>query len=712
MATRTARVDEIPFRIHPRVFAALGADLVTNDVVAVIELVKNAYDAFASRVDVRFGTYKSGKRFLDILDDGSGMDRRTLEDAWCVVATPYRQQHPTTKRGQRVRRVAGEKGLGRLSAARLGKKLEMLTKAAGEPCWQVDVDWTSLSLKESLDTCSAKLQRFKGESPFGPTGTRVRVQDLTSEWDSEQIADLQENLARLVSPFRKINDFAIHISAADSGVDALSAEITSPRFLNSPPYAIRGEVTKGGVVRGQYEHRPIGRGRRRTAPVTLTWSDVREGSEIGRKLAEIGPACGPFSFELRAWDIGTDDTQEISNRFEIAKGNVRKAIRAHKGISVYRDGILVLPKSEDSRDWLGLDLRRVSRVGTRLSTSQIVGYVSITALSNGAIEDTSDREGLVSSPPVQAFQEILKSLVSKLELERDIDRMKPGDEVQLKALLDGISGSELLDQVNELADDGEASPEAVRRVEAFNAKLESAREALKKRFVFYSRLATVGTIAQMLVHEIRNRTTSVARFLRTSRDKYATAAGAEFEKQLSLAESSVSALERLADTFAPLASRSFRRGRRDAILEQSIARCLSLVETDLRSIKADVHPLPATATPAAIDPGELDTVILNLLLNAVYWIPKSSRPPRLDVTLRKVSDGKRARVSVSDSGPGVSEEDADRIFLPGVTRRPGGIGMGLTVASEIVSEHGGQLSLVQPGKLGGATFTFDVPVKS
>ena len=62
--------EAVPFRMHPRVFAALGADLVTNDVVAVIELVKNSYDAFAQNVRLRFGNDESLGPFLEIEDDG------------------------------------------------------------------------------------------------------------------------------------------------------------------------------------------------------------------------------------------------------------------------------------------------------------------------------------------------------------------------------------------------------------------------------------------------------------------------------------------------------------------------------------------------------------------------------------------------------------------------------------------------------------------
>src|SRR6185503_19420962 len=112
---------------------------------------------------------------------------------------------------------------------------------------------------------------------------------------------------------------------------------------------------------------PIIPAKSRHEQVLLSWEDVREASE-GDLRSRKSPSCGPFEFEIRAWDISSNDTDDLSERFRIAKASVRKSIRAHKGISVYRDDILVLPKSEDARDWLGLDLRRISRIGTRLST--------------------------------------------------------------------------------------------------------------------------------------------------------------------------------------------------------------------------------------------------------------------------------------------------------------------------------------------------------
>jgi signal transduction histidine kinase len=710
--SRPPAEDRIQFKIHPRVFAALGADLVTNDVVAVIELVKNCYDAFASRVDVVFEQGNGHARYLDIIDNGVGMDRKTLEESWGVVATPYRTINPIATKGTATRRVSGAKGLGRLSAARLGTKLEMLTKSGAERAWLVTLDWSNLSREDTLDNCFAVCKGYHGPLPFEQTGTRVRVLGLTSDWDADQVHDLEENLARLISPFSAIQDFAIFLSAPDLGPEALPTEILAPEFLSHPPYAIRGHVTTGGQVKAKYEFQPVGQGRPRKHPITIDWSDVRKNSAVARKLEEREPECGPFEFEIRAWDIGPDDTEDISAHFDIVKGNVRKAIRAHKGISVYRDGILVLPKVEENRDWLGLDLRRISKVGTRLSTSQIVGYISISAAQNKGIEDTSDREGLARNPAVLGFQEILKAIVAELESQRDEDRLKPGDQVKLDDLLNGISADDLVREATAVAEDGGTADEVLVRVRDFNAKLELLRDTLKTRFVYYSRLATIGTIAQMLVHEIRNRTSAIGHFLRIAKEKVTVLEeDQDLSSQLTLAEASVQALEKLADTFAPLASRGFRRGRRESIVEDSISRCLSFLEADIRHEKLKLSAPASTKTRVAADPGELDTVILNLLLNSLYWISKGTEPKELEITVRSFQNGQRARVTVSDSGPGVAEEDSDKIFLPGVTRKPGGIGMGLTVAAELVSDYGGKLSLVRPGKLGGATFTFDLPVK-
>ncbi len=225
-------------------------------------------------------------------------------------------------------------------------------------------------------------------------------------------------------------------------------------------------------------------------------------------------------------------------------------------------------------------------------------------------------------------------------------------------------------------------------------------------------MATVGTIAQMLVHEIRNRTTSFGEFLEVTRSRLGPFRDKSVAREYQNADEAVVALERLADTFSPLASRSFRRRRRDSILEEQIEKCLQLHDAELRRKKIRTK-CAKTETKVAVDPGELDAIILNLLSNAIFWLSETPKDERLiEFKLSLINDGERVRVWVHDSGRGVDEEDVALIFRPGVTRKPGGIGMGLTVASEIVSEYGGRMSAKFPGTHGGASFAFDLPKKN
>lgn len=704
--------EQIPFRMHPRVFAALGADLVTNDVVAVIELVKNSYDAFAQNVWLRFRDDPSLGTFLEIEDDGDGMTREIIQDVWCVVATPFKEMNPVVRSGKKERRVAGDKGLGRLSVARLGERLHILTQAPENPCWEVDVNWADISGGHDLSNSFLRCREYPGKSPFQTSGTRLRIHGLKGQWDETRISDLEENLARLISPFSDLGDFNIFLSGfAEAQTEEVKIE--SPEFLSKPKYSISGSVDRTGNVKGTYRFAAIAEGTARKKELKLTWQRIHDVIQDRTRFpySPDTPHCGPFSFEIRAWDIAPDDTQEIAERFEFQKSQVRKAIGAHKGISVYRDGVLVLPKSDSARDWLGLDLRRVSKVGTRLSTSQLVGYVSISAEDNPQIEDTSDRERLASCIEVAEFEEILKAVVALVENERDEDRVKRDRERPMDDLFEGLSAEELVAEVIALSEEGAEASETVPLLRAFSNSLDSARKTIQQRFVYYSRLATVGTIAQMLVHEIRNRTTAFGSFLKFFKNRFGPFEHKDVEQQYRCTDNAVNALERLADTFAPLASRAFRRRKRHSVLEDQINDCLALQrgEIERKHVRCRV---PDSKTHVAVDPGELDAIILNLITNAVYWlgdVPKENR--ELEFRLTPISGGQRVRVWVHDTGPGLDADDVEKVFWPGVTRKPGGIGMGLTVASELVAAYGGRMSTKHPGTKGGASFAFDLPLK-
>src|SRR5262245_32995925 len=121
-------------RLRPRarIMRTLGDELISSEVVAVIELVKNSFDADATRVLVQFDSpLIAGAGGIDILDDGHGMSLDTVLHAWLEPATPYRRRAPRSEELQR--QVLGEKGIGRFAVSRLADDLELVTRRPNAP---------------------------------------------------------------------------------------------------------------------------------------------------------------------------------------------------------------------------------------------------------------------------------------------------------------------------------------------------------------------------------------------------------------------------------------------------------------------------------------------------------------------------------------------------------------------------------------------------
>ena len=276
----------------------------------------------------------------------------------------------------------------------------MTTRMQGGVVLGLSLNWDELLESEVLEDAVFKVSRLPVEAFDGDHGTRIRIGKLRSSWSDDNIDDLRQNLARLVSPFATVADFSLHLDATEDGAERDLQNIAPPEFISKPKYAIEGSVDGEGTIRCRYRYRPIDGSNGRDCKLRKGWAEICQSLIQSERLnlRQTAPGCGPFEFEIRAWDLTRDDTRDIAFHFGENRRQIRGAIRSQQGVSIYRDDILVLPKSDGARDWLGLDLRRVSRVGARLSTSQVVGCVRITKSDNPSIVDTSDREGIVSNP--------------------------------------------------------------------------------------------------------------------------------------------------------------------------------------------------------------------------------------------------------------------------------------------------------------------------
>lgn len=437
-------------RPRARIMKTLGSELISNDAVAVIELVKNAYDAEANRVLIKFvGPLLPGQGRIEVFDDGSGMSLDVVHGAWMEPATPSKRQK--TSSGSKGRRVLGEKGIGRFAAMRLASELELITRARGSDQEVYGIfDWTQFEDEQKyldevliltderkpevvrsdvgLDALWPK-HEVPVECPPSEQGTLLRMNNLAQAWDAERFRLIQRGLSRLISPFKVNKDFSVFLQAPET-FSEFTSEITPPVVLNYPHYTVSGTIDSLGKCDLTLEVKATGEVR------SVTGGFVREGkdglqyleSEAFLKLKQTTesqlengeaewekkrPVCGPLQIELRIWD--RDDLGNVIQQTKSNLQNIRADLDAFAGINIYRDGFRVLPYGEPNNDWLRLDIRRVQNPTKRLSNNQIVGHISITADQNTGLKDQSNREGLDENQSYSDLREIMKSILSKIE---------------------------------------------------------------------------------------------------------------------------------------------------------------------------------------------------------------------------------------------------------------------------------------------------------
>lgn len=316
---------EISMKFHPRAFSAFGEDLVTNDGVALTELVKNSYDAYASCVAIVFGNDLENGQYIEVIDDGLGMTQDIVKNAWAVIATPYKMEHPSVERNGKRRMVSGNKGLGRFSAARLGKKMQIITYNETDVCFAAEVNWEEFIESESIDKCKMFLKDYDKKKLLkkitekvkttSKTGTIIKICDLNDDWSNiNKINSLKSSLARLVSPFDGVEDFSIILCLGQTGQ---IIKIEPHSFIKNPVYSICGEVDDLGNIKWTYKYAPKGKIIKQKSD-TIEWSTALQGFDRGSTddilvsdYKEEKYCCGGFSFEIRAWDLDTESVADI-----------------------------------------------------------------------------------------------------------------------------------------------------------------------------------------------------------------------------------------------------------------------------------------------------------------------------------------------------------------------------------------------------------------
>jgi signal transduction histidine kinase len=679
--SETIRTGQASFVPRARLLKLLGGELIRDDVMALVELIKNSHDADATQVTVTFEAASRDGGSITVADDGHGMGVEQLLRNWMQPAgSSKRKTH--SRRTDRGRRVLGEKGVGRFAVDRLGRRCELLSRQPGSETEIVArFDWDAFDNDDVM--LSEVLSEWEERTASDPDshGTIIHISDLRQPWNQRAFRRLSSRVMRLLSPFREERDFSVTI-LSDEFPD-YSGLVQVP-YLDLAPYRI--DASFDGLETIQFEL-----------------------NGMAEKSVWPGPGylkCGPVSITLRAFDLETEALRKLG-----AVQDVRAWLREWSGITIYRDGFRVLPYGEPDDDWLRLDQRRVNNPVVRLSNNQISAVVEITGDGNPDLRDQTNRGGLIQNRAFEDLRRLVLHVLEIVEMKRR-DIRHPQDGVQLDGMT--VNGEDSVDSV--LRSLRQHSVE-ISRKSGFS--LGSALDTLSKAYhrekknllsqrETQSEVLAVGHNASFLVTALR----ADLSLLESELQEIEEAGKLETVRLLPLQSLVADAIESL-ELLEPLQTSVHEHGGHvDLIREiRSFTMAAARIAGE-HNTEIDCK-LPANRLIMIDGTRYLFWHLLTLLLrNSLQALTRSPKK-KIEVRLKLSRDRKNAVIIFRDTGHGIPDHVATRIFEPGYTTRKGARGLGLTIGASLTEKMNGNLKyLAQKGGGEWTAFELKFPLSS
>lgn len=675
----------LTLRPKARLIKLLGEELVSDDLVAIVELVKNAYDADAQHVVVRFeGGTKENPARLVIEDDGHGMTKDTVLGNWLEPGTTAKvDRHSPSGRAYQ-----GSKGIGRFAAAKVAKTLLLETTAVGigERVAML-LNWAAFDTAGYLDEVAVDYDVEPEDADRH--GTSLILEHLNRlAWREQDYQALHGRLSRLISPFGEISEFVIDLQIP--GYDVWSGPVEPPDVVSRPRYTLTGDLSVKGVFSGRVVYED-------ETPETIFKTLAPTNEEI---------ACGPFSVEVRAWDRDREGLGSLASTLQKTVRQIRQTLDEYSGVAIYRDGFRVYPYGEKGNDWLNLDLRSRQNPVMHLANNQIIAAVKISQAANPELKDRSTREGLVINDEYQALQDWFVRVLAELETKRHARRRseQASDQIpRAQSLFEPFDISEEATVIRDTLGPTHQITELVNRIEV---RIASGVQRVQETFSRFVMLAGLGHMVDIVIHEMGSPLSKAMRQIELLQGKREASDAWPPDGDIALQNLArwIQQLQTLRARLNP--QTPAKRGRASSFaVADEIADTLKLYQAVIDGQNIHVRQTGDTGLMVTMSRAVLSQILANLVDNSLYWIiwkHGSGQGGRLLITWEKLQNG--FSLTVADDGPGIPAENSTAVFEPYFTTKPHGMGLGLHIATILIESYGS--ILYNPnGPLTGACFT-------
>ena len=676
---------QISFKSRARLMPQIGDQLIKNESIALLELVKNAYDADAPDVWVEMWDIdKTDKGKIIVKDNGDGMDLSIVENSWMEIGTDNKKNLLddyilNDKKSALGRLPMGEKGIGRFGVHKLGSKIILITRMQGRKEVVVKVDWTSFEKFDYLEQVPITVIEREPEYFTGQQkGTYIEITELKNVWTRGKLRDVYRSIMSLQSPFESIQSFNVVFETNHK--EWLEGLLTVDRIKNDALFFADVSIEGNEITELKYEFKPWKvLNKLKEKQVVRTHIEMcREERENKKKILkkiDLGLFdIGKVRMKLMIFDL---DNTILSYGVSDKKG-LKEYLKNNGGIAVYRDNIRIYEYGDSGNDWLQLESKRINAPGTTLSSKITIGAIYLNRQDSGSLIEKTNREGFVENEAFEEFRYAIVNAIEKIQTLRNIDK-------DLLKKYYGPSGKAepVLSSIEDLKIVIDKNIDDIKLKNLINKSLKNIEIDYKNITDVYIRSASAGLSLSVVIHEIEK---IIAELKSAIKDEEST----EHVKNL------VQDLSRVTDGYASVIKSK----------KQSLVNVSDLIDDALFNVKyrLKVHEIEVVSSYRDKDRQEIIKcasnlvigTIMNMVDNSIYWLEYShivNKKMYFDVSLAYEGF---ITIIVADNGYGFTLP-TDQVVKPFVTDRVGGMGLGLHLADEIMKSSEGRLVFPDKG---------------
>lgn len=755
---------KVAFNVDAYAARLIGRENISTLEGAILEIVKNSYDADAKICLIYFDEMKE---VLYIADNGVGMTEETIRSNWMTIGNSTKNENFITEKG---RIQNGAKGIGRFALDRIASQCKMLTKSY-KTSLEWTVDWETFTLKKNITEIYADinengilfseyLKKIENkhvtnliENEFNSTGTVFVLEGLRDQWNNFSIKKLKSKLSTIIPPDKKNNFKIFFFTAKDSNEEAL----IESKYVDSYDYKLEFNVSDTGdclikIHRNEFDFRGKEEFIRKNA--NFNEKDMSYFNDekiiIEKHISNIISFPDNFNidrigeFEGEIYFFKKTATNNDKEKFYYKDFSGRQKMpEKFGGIKIYRDNFRVRPYGEyltSNYDWLLLDNRKAKSPAApthekgawRVNAEQIIGEIYISRL-NMNLRDQANREGIVESQEFVLFKESIIEFIKMLESDRQyvlriLDELY--DQINItetfeKEIIEKASIQEEKELEDKDKDSGilnksvSANVDKGNYVEATKAKAVIEKKDKEIRNLedenrMLRALATTGILANTYMHEMKTVTHKLGIELRLAGTSLQNS---NFDKSLNHINNAKAHRESFNEWFK-VTLESIRKDRREmkkhsinSIVNDLIITWGNILST--KKIKISVNHNAEIYIKCY--PYEIEGIINNLIANSINAFEKNGNSDKvLNIDIILDENDSEFHFIYQDNGPGLSpkyKEDPYKILIPLESDKRDenneiiGTGMGMWIIDKTINEYKGRIELGKNSKMESGFYT-------